>query len=90
MSMHPQPIPAIAEEPVRLAHAVLPEGNGWMQMRDELGTLSEEKDLQDLFPSRGQPAEAPWRLALVTLMHYGEGRTDRQAADAVRTRIDGK
>jgi transposase len=90
MSMHPQPIPAIPEETVRLAHAVLPEGNGWMQMRDELGTLCEDKDFQDLFPSRGQPAEAPWRLALVTLMQYGEGLTDRQAADAVRTRIDWK
>jgi hypothetical protein len=34
MSMHPQPIPAIPEETVRLARTVLPEGNGWMQMRD--------------------------------------------------------
>lgn len=39
---------------------------------------------------KGQPAVAPWRLALVTLMHYAEGLTDRQAADAVRTRIDWK
>ena len=90
MSMHPQPIPAIPEETVRIAHAVLPEGNTWMQMRDELGTLSTDEDFQDLFPSRGQPAEAPWRLALVTLMQYGEGLTDRQAADAVRTRLDWK
>ena len=90
MSMQPQPIPAIPEETVRIAHAVLPEGNVWMRMRDELGTLYEDQDFQDLFPSRGQPAEAPWRLALVTLMQYGEGLTDRQAADAVRTRIDWK
>src|SRR5215470_7807887 len=90
MSMHPEPIPAIPEETVRIAHAVLPEGNGWMQMREELGTLSTDEDFQDLFPSRGQPAEAPWRLALVTLMQYGEGLTDRQAADAVRTRLDWK
>jgi transposase len=90
MSMHPQPIPAIPEETVRIAHAVLPEGNVWMQMRDELGTLYEDQDFQDLFPSRGQPAEAPWRLALVTIMQYAEGLTDRQAADAVRTRIDWK
>ncbi|MFL5661286.1 MAG: IS1182 family transposase [Ktedonobacteraceae bacterium] len=90
MSLHPQPIPAIPEETVRIAHAVLPEGNVWMRMRDDLGTLYEDKDFQDLFPSRGQPAEAPWRLALVTLMQYGEGLTDRQAADAVRTRIDWK
>jgi len=90
MSMHPQPIPAIPEETIRIAHAVLPEGNVWMRMRDELGTLYTDEDFQDLFPSRGQPAEAPWRLALVTLMQYGEGLTDRQAADGVRTRLDGK
>ena len=90
MSMNPQPIPAIPEETVRVARAILPEGNVWMQMRDELGTLCEDEDFRDLFPSRGQPAEAPWRLALVTLMQYAEGLTDRQAADAVRTRIDWK
>jgi transposase len=90
MSLHPQPIPAIPEETIRVAHAVLPQGNVWMQMRDELGTLYEDQDFADLFPSRGQPAEAPWRLALVTVMHYGEGPTDRQAADAGRTRIDWK
>ena len=90
MSMRPQPIPTIPEETVRVAHAILPEGNVWLQMRDQLGTLYEDRDFQDLFPSRGQPAEAPWRLALVTLMQYGEGLTDRQAADAVRTRIDWK
>jgi transposase len=90
MSMHAQPIPAIPEETACVAQAVLPEGNVWLQMRDELGTVYEDTDFQDLFSSRGQPAEAPWRLALVTLMQYAEGLTDRQAADAVRTRIDWK
>ena len=90
MSMHPQPIPAIPEETVRVAHAVLPKGNALIQMRDALGTLYEDEDFQALFPIRGQPAEAPGRLALVTLMPYAEGLTDRQAADAVRTRIDWK
>lgn len=90
MSLHPQPIPAIPEETIRIAHAILPEGNVWLQMRDELGTFYEDTNFQDLFSSRGQPAEAPWRLALVTIMQYAEGLTDRQAADAVRTRIDWK
>jgi len=88
--MHPQPIPAIPEETARVAHAVLPQGNTYMQMRDELGALYQDEDFQDLFPQRGQSAEAPWRLALVTIMQYAEGLTDRQAADAVRTRIDWK
>src|SRR5947209_10183144 len=90
MSMHPQPIPAIPEETVRVARAVLPKSNVFLLMRDELGTLYTDEDFRDLFPSRGQPAQAPWRLALVTLMQYAEGLTDRQAADAVRTRIDWK
>jgi len=33
---------------------------------------------------------APWRLALVTLMQFREGLSDRQAAEAVRARIDWK
>ena len=88
--MHPHPIPAIPDETARVAHAILPQGNIYLQMRDELGTLYQDEDFRDLFPNRGQSAEAPWRLALVTLMQYAEGLTDRQAADAVRTRIDWK
>lgn len=77
MSLHPQPLPAIPEETTRIAHAVLLEGHVWMQMRDGFGTGYEEKGFADLFPGRGQSAEALWRLALVTLMHYAEGLTDR-------------
>ena len=90
MSLHPQIIPPIPEETVRVAHAVLPQGNSYMHMRDHLGTLYQDQDFLDLFPNRGQPAQEPWRLALVTIMQYAEGLTDRQAADAVRTRIDWK
>jgi len=52
--------------------------------------LYRDEDFRDLFPTRGQPAQEPWRLALVTIMQYAEGLTDRQAADAVRTWIDWK
>ena len=83
MSFHPQPIPAIPEETARVAHTILPQGNVSMQMRDELGTLYRDEDFRDLFPTRGQLAQEPWRLALVTIMQYAEGPTDRQAADAV-------
>jgi transposase len=58
MSMHPQPIPAIPEETVQVARAVLPKGNVLLRMRDELGTLYTDEDFRDLFPTRGQPAEA--------------------------------
>src|SRR5947209_3236889 len=90
MSMHPQPIPAIPEETVRVARAVLPKSNVFLLMRDELGTLYSDEDFADLFPTRGQPAEAPWRLALVTIFQFAEHLSDRAAADAVRGRIDWK
>lgn len=38
----------------------------------------------------GQPAESPGRLALITIMQFLENLTDRQAAEAVRSRIDWK
>jgi transposase len=56
-------------------------------MRDELGTRFTEDDVTALFPTRGQPTEAPWRLALVTIMPYVEDISDRQAAAAVRGRM---
>jgi transposase len=59
-------------------------------LRDYLGTVFEDQDFLSLFPSRGQPAFAPWRLALVTILQFAEGLSDRGAADAVRTRIDWK
>jgi len=59
-------------------------------MRDEIGVIYEDEAFASLFSHRGQPAEAPWRLALVTIMQYAEGLPDRQAADAVRSRIDWK
>jgi transposase len=59
-------------------------------LRDELGTLAVDEDFASLFPRHGQPAEAPWRLALVTIFQFIEKLSDRAAADAVRSRIDWK
>ena len=59
-------------------------------MRDEMGVFFSDEQFADLFSPRGQPALSPCRLALVTIMQYAENLTDRQAADAVRGRIDWK
>jgi transposase len=61
-----------------------------MQIRDTLGPIYEEGQFAALFSQTGQPAEAPARLALVLVLQFAEGLSDRQAADAVRGRIDGK
>src|SRR5258707_15691722 len=84
------PIPPIPDETARVARAAFPGGTLCLQLRDALGPLYTDADFADLFPPRGQPAEAPWRLALVTVLQFVEGLSDRQAADAVRTRIDWK
>ena len=90
MSLQPQAIYCVPQETARVARAIFPTGNLVMRMYDELNMLVTDSDFADLFPKEGQPAEAPARLALVTLLQFWEGLTDRQAADAVRTRIDWK
>jgi len=90
MSLKPQAISPVPEETARVAHAAYPKGNPYMHMRDTLGIVYENASFSHLFPNNGQPAEAPWRLALVTIMQFAEGLSDRHAADAVRGRIDWK
>jgi hypothetical protein len=82
MSLHPQEIPLIPEETARVARAILPQGNRSVLLRDELGTIYTDELFADVYPRLGQPAEHPWRLALVTVMQFMENYTDRQAANA--------
>jgi transposase len=73
-----------------VARAAFPAGNPYLAVRDALGTFYDDERFATLFPQRGRPAEAPWRLALITVFQFAEGLADRQAADAVRGRIDWK
>src|SRR5512135_227346 len=90
MSLHPQLDYPIPEETRRVAHAAFPAGNLCLRIADELGNLYRDDQFADLFPDRGQPALAPARLALASVLQFVEGLSDRQAADAVRGRIDWK
>ena len=90
MSLQASPVPPVPDETARVARAAFAKGNPFMRMRDELGAIDEDAAFAHLFPPRGQPAEAPWRLALVTIFQFAEDLSDRQAADAVRGRIDWK
>ena len=90
MTLHQNAIPEVPAETARVAHAAFCKGNVYMAMRDALGTLYEDHHFSDLFPNVGQSAVSPWRLALVLVMQFAENLTDRQAADAVRGRIDWK
>ena len=77
-SRHPEPVP---EETARVARTAFPRGNRYLRMRDELETIYVDETFTALFPRRGQPAESPWRLALVTVFQFAEGLSDREAAD---------
>ena len=68
MSLKPELVPPIPEETKRVAKAAFPKGNTYMRMRDEIGTFYQDEQFASLFPSRGQPAESPWRLALICIM----------------------
>ena len=87
MSRHPQPVPPVPAETARVARAACPQGTLSLVRREAFGALCTDDDFAALFPRRGQPAEAPWRFALVLVMPYVEDVSDRQAAEAVRSRI---
>lgn len=90
MSLKPQTIGPVPTETARIARAAYPKGTRYLQLRDRLGTIYRDEDFAALFPKDGQPAYAPWRLALVTVLQFLENLSDRQAADAVRGRLDWK
>jgi transposase len=81
------PVPAAT---AHVARAAFPRGNVYLTLREELGAIFRDDDFADLYSERGQPGLPPWRLALVTVLQFRENLSDRQAAEAVRARIDWK
>src|SRR3978361_655673 len=78
MSLRPQsPLPPVPEDTARVAQIAFRRGNSYLLPRARLGTIFADTEFADLYPKRGQPAYAPWRLALVTLLQFREGLSDR-------------
>jgi transposase len=91
MTLRSQPLPPVPEVTVAAVQAAFPKGNPYIALRAEFGALHDDQLFADLYPPLGRPVEvAPWRLALVMVMQYIEGLTDRQATDAVRRGMDWK
>ena len=90
MSLRPTVGFTIPEQTQRVARAAFPNGAPCLRIADELGSIFQDEQFANLFPRRGQPAQAPARLALIVLLQYAENLSDRRAADAVRGRIDWK
>src|ERR671922_299171 len=90
MSLHPHIIAPVPEETARVARAAFSKGHPYLTFREALGTIFQDEDCAPLYAHTGQPGFPPWRLALVTIMQFREHLADRQAAEAVRARIDWK
>ncbi len=90
MTMWPRSDRAIPAGTAQVAQAAFPKGCLAIRIRDALGALFEDAQFTELFAVRGRPAVSPAPLALVSVLQFAEGLSDRQAADAVRGRIDWK
>ena len=78
MSLRPEPLPPIPDVTAAAVLAAFPKGNLYVDLRAEFGPLYPDQLFADLYPPEGRPVDvAPWRLALVIVMQYMEGLTDR-------------
>ena len=90
MSMQPQPWPEVPADTARVARSAFRKGTLAMRARDELGSWCGDEAFAAAYGVRGRPGTSPAQLAMVTVLQFSESLTDRQAADAVRGRLDWK
>ena len=90
MSMRPRVLAEVPEQTAAVARAAFRKPTLAMRVRDELGEVFADGAFIDAFGIRGKPGISPGQLAMVTVLQFAENLTDRQAADAVRGRIDWK
>ena len=64
MCLKPEIIEAVPEETARIARAAYPKGNIYLQLRDTFGSIYQDEQFVDLYPRRGQPAEARFPLSI--------------------------
>ena len=77
MSLPITHLPEVPAETARVARKAFRKGHPWLQLRDELPDLYNDQAFADLYPATGQPAYAPWRLALVCVLQFAAQLTRR-------------
>ena len=90
VSMRARASVEIPAETVRVVRAACPKGTRATHLRDALGPIFDDAQFADWFAAEGQAGIAPGMLALVCVLQMMEDMSDRDAADAVRTRMDWK
>ncbi|MEV0415878.1 transposase [Streptomyces sp. NPDC050448] len=90
MSLRPRSGEQVPSLTARIARASNPNGTTAIWVRDRLDGLWCDEDFADWFPRDGRPGLSPAQLATVCVLQFLLGLSDRQAAKAVRCRIDFK
>jgi transposase len=90
MSMQPRPWPEVPADTARVAKSAFRKGTLAIRARDQLGSWCDDEAFAGAYGARGRPGISPAQLAMVTVLQFTENLTDRQAADAVRGRLDWK
>jgi transposase len=80
----------VPELTARVARASNPRGTTAMWVRDRLDGLWRDEDFGAWYPRDGRPGLSPAQLATVSVLQFLLNLSDRQAAGAVRCRIDFK
>jgi transposase len=90
MSIRPRLGVEVPELTARMARASNPAGTTAMWVRDRLDGLWDDEDFAAWYPRDGRPGISPAQLATVSVLQFLLGLSDREAAEAVRCRIDFK
>ena len=88
MSVRPGAWPEVPDKTAAVARASFPRGSLPMRLRDHLGAWCADADFACLYDEKGRPGLSPAQLMAVMVLQFAENLTGRQAADAVRGRID--
>ncbi|MEU7363907.1 transposase, partial [Streptomyces olivaceoviridis] len=90
MSLRPRSGEQVPSLTAQVARASNPGGTTAIWVRDRLDGLWCDEDFADWYPRDGRPGLSPAQLATVCVLQFLLGLSDRQAAEAVRCRIDFK
>jgi transposase len=90
MSIRPRLGAEVPELTARVARASNPAGTTAMWVRDRLDGLWDDEDFAGWYPRDGRPGISPAQLATVSVLQFLLDLSDRNAAEAVRCRIDFK
>ncbi|MFF7139464.1 IS1182 family transposase [Streptomyces sp. NPDC008196] len=90
MCIQPRSGSEVPELTVKVARASNPHGTTAMAIRDHLDGLWRDEDFVEWYPRDGKPGLSPAQLATVSVLQFLLELSDRQAAVAVRCRIDFK